>query len=93
MIDNTVCLPLPLFNIEHFYACNPGVANPTIQGGTWRPGGIREINGDFRFLGEPQNFPQRLVHFQAPIVIYESLLSESIHEQIDSWARGANHFR
>jgi hypothetical protein len=28
---------LPLFNIGHCDACNPGVTNPAIQGDTWRP--------------------------------------------------------
>jgi len=63
MIHATMRPSLPLFNIEHFDACNPGVANPPIKGGTWRPGGIREINGGCWPLAEPQNFPQRLVHF------------------------------
>jgi hypothetical protein len=32
------------------------------------------------------------VHFQSAIVVYISLPPELIHEEIDSWARGANHF-
>jgi hypothetical protein len=49
-----------------------------------------EGEGQFSVIAE--NFPQRLVHFQASIVVDETLLSELIHEEIDSWARGANHF-
>jgi hypothetical protein len=44
-------------------------------------------------LAAPQNFSQRLVYFQSPIVVYESLLPESIHEQIDARARRPDHFR
>ena len=58
---------------------------------TCSSGGIRAIRGDYCLLAAPQNFPQRLVHFQSAIVVYESLLPESIHEQIDSRARGADH--
>jgi hypothetical protein len=45
-----------------------------------------------RVLGAPENCMQRLTHFQPAIVVYESLLPESIHEQIDAWARGPDHF-
>jgi hypothetical protein len=33
-------------------------------------------------LTAPQNFPQRLAHFESPIVVYESLLPETIHELV-----------
>ena len=45
------------------------------------------------YLVAPEGFPQRLVHFQSAIVVYETALPESIHEKIDSWARGPNHLR
>jgi hypothetical protein len=43
-------------------------------------------------LAGSENLTQRLMHFQSAIVIYISLPPELIHEEIDSWARGANHF-
>ena len=46
-----------------------------------------------QLLMAPENFPQRLVHFQSPIVVNESELPEPIHEQIDSRPRGPDHFR
>jgi hypothetical protein len=42
-------------------------------------------------LAVSQNFSQRRMHFQSPIVVDESLFPESIHEQVDSGARCANH--
>jgi hypothetical protein len=46
-----------------------------------------------KLLPVPENFSQRRVHFQPPIVANESPLSELIHEQIDSRAGGTNHIR
>jgi len=46
-----------------------------------------------RLLAAPQDFAQRLAHFQSPIVVDKSLLSESIHEQVDSRARRTDHLR
>src|SRR5580704_303534 len=47
----------------------------------------------YKQLGALKSSPQRPVYFQAPIVVNESFLSEAVHEQIDSRARRADHFR
>jgi len=52
-----------------------------------------ETGADSGLLVAPQDFVQRLAHFQSPIVVDKSLLSESIHEQVDSWARRTDHLR
>jgi hypothetical protein len=39
----------------------------------------------------PQDFLQGLVYFYSTVVVNESLLPESVHEQIDPRARGADH--
>jgi len=54
---------------------------------------ISELAGDCRLLMVPQNLSQRLAHFQATVVVNVSLFPEAVHEQIDSWTRGSDHFR
>ena len=49
---------------------------------------IQELN-----LAAPENFPQRLVHFQSAIVVNKSLLPKPIHEGVDPRARGTDHVR
>ena len=59
-----------------------------------RPGSLtRRLEGMKVLLGCSQNLAQGLVHFQSSVVADESLRPESIHEEIDSRARCANHLR
>lgn len=95
--QETACpkIPLdaPLSNSEQSEATQHRIASLSNQSHKSKAGKIQGTRVDGRGLVAPQDFLQGLVYFDSAVVANESPLPESVHEQIDSRACGADHFR